>query len=461
MPIFRSLKSECAAWGLAFSVLVATPAHAEGLLALWSRADASDPEYRSALAQSKAARQRMLQTRAALLPQIQGTYTFQRNARTSTSAASTVFNPFAPAPGAPESYNSAVSQLHLSQSIIDLAKMYGYEQGKASFSQASISGSQAHMNLADKFLKTWLDALQARDRSRLADVQLVSARAELLAAQRGEAEGRTALPQIESAQAKVDQYEAESLIALDESQLRLAELESFTGPLPVMALPELVSDGYESLAPPPLQLLQDDAERLSPAVRAAAEGARAARLDVRKQRAGHLPTVELVGNWMYNQQGAGNNVGDNRYFDHQNYIGVQASLPVFKGGEQHAKVQEAKANAEKAELELVAAKRQARQDVNSACLELAIARRKQLASKSAVKSAETALRAVTAGETLGLRSSVDVAKARAELAAAQSDLNAARYDTIRSLFRIRLATGFPVEHEMARIDRQFSQVAAQ
>lgn len=461
MLIFRFLKSECAAWGLAFSILLTTPAHAEGLLSLWSRADASDPEYRSVLVQSKAARQRMLQNRAALLPQIQGTYTFQRNARTSTSAASPIFNPFAPAPGAPESYNSAVSQLHLSQSIVDLAKMYGYEQGKASFSQASISGSQAHIDLADKFLKVWLDALQARDRNHLAEVQIASARAELRAARQGEAEGRTALPQIENAEAKLAQHEAESMIAMDESQLKLAELESLTGPLPSLSLPELVADGYETMAPPPLNLLQNDAERLSPAVRAAAEGARAARLDVRKQRSGHLPTVELVGNWTYNKQGAGNTVGDNRYFDHQNYIGLQASLPIFKGGEQYAKIQEAKANADKAELDLIAAKRHARQEVNRAWLELAIAKRKQVASKSAVKSALTGLRAITAGESLGLRSSVDVAKARAELAVAQSELSAARYDAIHSLFRIRLVTGFPVEHEMARVDRQFSLAPGQ
>lgn len=456
MPNLRFLKPECAAWGLAFFILFSPSADAEGLLMLWSRADSSDPSYLASLAQSSSARQRMLQTRAGLLPQVQGSYTFQRNDRTSTSADTTTFNPFAPPPGAPESYNSAVSQLHLSQSVVDLAKMYAYEQGKASFSQASISSSQAHVDLANKFLEVWLDALQARDRSLMADAQVAWAREELRAAREGEAQGRTALPQIEAAAAKAAQHEAESIIALDESKLKLAELEAFTGPLPTIDLPVLIDDTYEKLAPPPLARLQADAERLSPAVRAAAEGARAARIDVRKQRAGHLPTVELVGNWTHNKQGAGNTIGDNRYFANQNYLGLQANVPIFKGGEQHAKVMEAKSNSMKAELEQTAAVRQIRQEVNRAWLELAIAQRKNAAAKMAVQSSETTLRAVTAGESLGLRSSVDVAKARAELAVANTDLRSSRYDSIACLMRIRLATGFPVEHEMTRIDRQFA-----
>jgi outer membrane protein len=194
---------------------------------------------------------------------------------------------------------------------------------------------------------------------------------------------------------------------------------------------------------------------VSPQVRAAHHALSAADEEIRKQRAGYEPTVDLVSSYGRNAQQVGNFPGQPPYDVKTGTIGLQLTVPIFTGGGQQARISEAIALRERANQDLVAAQRSSRLAAKQAWFGWRAADSRQPAALQAVRSSQVALRTATQGIASGVRTEADRLQAILQLENARRDFHKARYDLIASFVRLRAIAGKLVDDDMLWLEFMF------
>ena len=133
--------------------------------------------------------------------------------------------------------------------------------------------------------------------------------------------------------------------------------------------------------------------------------------EISRQRAGHLPTVDL--------QGGATRVDDPTSaippvspIANVGSIGIQLSLPIFSGGFTQSKVREAVALRDRAEQDLESAQRTMAQSVYAGFLIVTSGIAQVRALEQALKSTQSQLDSTILGRDVGVRTSVDVLNAQ-------------------------------------------------
>jgi outer membrane protein len=207
-----------------------------------------------------------------------------------------------------------------------------------------------------------------------------------------------------------------------------------------------------------LEIWLDSVEKGNPALRAAREAFEAAGHEVDKQRAGHLPTLDLVATYGKNSQATGGFPGQAGYDIKQNAIGLQLNVPIFSGGTQSAKVDEAVAMKEKTRQDMEAARRVARFAAQQAWLGWQGAAARAQAGMQGVRAALAALQVARRGLESGLKTDLDVLQAEQQLAAARRDLRKARYEQIVTQLKLKAAAGSATLQDVVAVDGLFDAV---
>lgn len=210
------------AWLMALS---ASSADAQSLGELWEKMTAFDPTLLGAVAQTRAAGDRVEQARGALLPQIQLTANTAHNARrysvTGEEPATTS-----------DRYNSNGMQLSISQALIKRAESSAHAQSRAALEQAVQQLQATKQEMLLKLVTTWAEALYARDALKSASaVERVTAR-QLGSTERGFALGIFSLSQRDDARARMQQAIADRHTAESEQVIRHAALQQLVGQIP-------------------------------------------------------------------------------------------------------------------------------------------------------------------------------------------------------------------------------------
>jgi outer membrane protein len=125
----------------------------------------------------------------------------------------------------------------------------------------------------------------------------------------------------------------------------------------------------------------------------------------------------------------------------QTAINLNLTMPIFSGGLISSQARQSSYQAQAAEQNYIAAKRNAMQAVRSNH-QLAITNAARVkARKQAITSAESALKATQAGYDVGTRNIVDVLVAQRTLFQAKRNFSNARYDYILSMMRLKQVAG--------------------
>lgn len=174
---------------------------------------------------------------------------------------------------------------------------------------------------------------------------------------------------------------------------------------------------------------------------------------MRKQKAGHLPTLDLTASVGRSFSGSSNSTQlDYSSRAQTRQIGVQLTWPLFAGGGTTARVREAAESYEKSKSDLEAARRQsattARQSYGLVRSGLAQIEALTLA----VAAGRESVKANQAGYRLGTRNNVDVLNAEQLLYTAVRDLAKARYDTLFMSLKLRASTGSLVEGDVQALN---------
>ncbi|UUZ69413.1 TolC family outer membrane protein [Polaromonas sp. P2-4] len=409
----------------------------------------TDPQFLIAQANLAGAHERVGQAFGALWPQVSISANTTGNRRNYQVLDSSQ-------PPARDHYNSNGAQITVTQPLWRRANRIAIAQADATVLQAEYQFAAAEQDLLVRLAQAWFDVMLSRDVVVFNSGQVAASQNQWEQAKRGAEIGLTSGPALEEARTKYDQALAEHAGADIEQNIKLATLEQIIGPLAQLAPPAL-SDDHVAKDPRGTSLEQwlSQAETTSPAVLAATRALDAANEEIRKQRAGHEPTLDAVATYGRNSQAVGSFPGQSGSDVKQRTIALQLNIPIFSGGTQNAKVGEAIAMRDKAAQDLEAARRNVRLTAKQAWFTYQAGLVRKTAALQAMKFSSITLHAAIKGKTTGLKMELDVLQARQQLYSAWRDLQKARYDMITSYLKLQSTVGKLADADLAAFDAWF------
>jgi len=413
-------------------------AQAMTLLEAFNAAQAYDSQLASARGARDAAREKSTQGFAGLLPTVSATANMNRiNAHvTSTGVDRTI------------DYTQEVYQLQLRQPIYNRNNFDVYEQSKLQVTAGEIQYEQARNDLSLRVAQAYFDVLAAQDVISFIRAQKAAITEQLESAKRNFEVGTATITDTHEAQARFDLALAQEIAAQNDLEVKRNAFAVVTGQLP----PELKSlrAGVKLSSPEPSSMDKwvQSAEAGNFGVVAQGLVAEIAKLEIRRNRSGHLPTLDAVA------------VGSQRKdltftsptVTNTTALGVQLTIPLFSGFLTTSRVREAIALENQARSDLDTAKRNAMQSARAAYLGVQSGLSQIRALEAAEVSSNSALESNKLGYDVGVRINIDVLNAQQQLYSTRRDLAKARYDTLINGLRLKAAAGTLGEVDLAELN---------
>lgn len=427
---------------LALALGLAAPlAQAEDLIALYNAARAYDATYLSARALADSAQYRAAQANALRLPTVglSGSATRGEN----------------DLPGAPStlSQNSVGATLSARQPLFNRANGATIAQAERDLEVSKTNLETAEQDLIVRVAQAYFDVLSAQDTLALAGSSKAAITEQLASAKRNFEVGTATITDTREAQARYDLSTAQELAADNDLRTKRIVLDQLVGRVNVQPNPVA---GPVRLPPPqpadPDQWVAN-AEKVHPAIRRAALGYEIAQLETDKARAGHLPTVDLVGG-VSNTRNSGElpTLQGTRGTTRGASVGVQLNVPLFAGFAVQNRVRETVVLQDKAREDLESARRGVAQATRTAFYGLQTGQARVQALEAAEASSKLALEATQLGYKVGVRVNLDVLNAQTQLFQTQTDLAKARYDLLMTSLRLEQAAGQLDAADLERIN---------
>ena len=246
---------------------------------------------------------------------------------------------------------------------------------------------------------------------------------------------------------RTDIAQSEARLELARSSLALADARLAAS---VENYKRVIGEPPEDLAPPPplppLPTTAEEAVRIAivnnPDLDAAIRQAEAAGFDVRVARGLRLPTISagVSGTYVNALGGADDNslLGSTGT---QTSAGLNATIPIYQGGEPAARIRQAQAIEGQLMEQVVASERSVVASARSAFASHQAATRASESSQIAVSANELALEGTRAEQSVGTRNVLDVLNAEQELLNSQVTLVTARRDAYVAGFQLLNAMG--------------------
>ena len=425
-------------------LLCTNAAHAEDLLAVYRLAQASDPTIASAQYALDAIQEKIPQARANLLP-VAALSGNDGNTRADTE--------FTDVPPVDRNMKSWGWSLQLTQPLLRADTIYAYKESGYLVEQADAQYAQAKQDLLVRVAQAYFTVNVATDAIGAADAQVAALEEQLAQVNRGVKLGTHSQTDIDDTKSRLGSARSQRVAAQNDLESARAELEKIVG----ARLENLATLQPELTPPPPSpadpRAWMDQARNANPAVIAQHAALEAARQDIKKNRAGHLPTLDLVANVGSNYASHSLTTPDDfstRATQHE--VGVQLNVPLYSGGAINSKVREATATMLKAQSDLEAASRQAATDAQQAYAGVMNGLAQVEALNTAVESGQSAVKGNRAGYKLGIRINVDVLNAQQQLFGAQRDLSKARYETLLQGLKLKAAAGSLSEADLIAVN---------
>lgn len=424
-------------------------AYAQSLMDLYQAARDYDATYLGAIAQAKAAEYKAKQANALRLPTVGLSASVTRQH---------VEAPIDPAYAAQlhtdGTYNNTAQQVALQarQPLFNLANnatISGAEKGLA-IAQAEVL--TAEQDLIVRLSQAYFDVLNAQDSLGAAQATRKAIGEQLAAAKRNFEVGNVTVTDVREAQARSDAAAAQEIAATNELMTKRAALDQLVGRPGVAPKPLMTPTVMPPLQPAGIDEWITQAEA-SPNVRKAQLGVEIAKEETRKAKAGHYPTVDLVGSVQRTHNNAVTSPGGATGDTDVASLGVQANVPLFAGFAVQNQVKEKLASEDKSQRDLDAARRAVQLGTRTAYLGVQSGQALVKANEAAESSYKLALEATQLGYRVGVRVNLDVLNAQRELFNSQRDLAKSRYDVIVAGLKLRQAAGTLNAADLESIDK--------
>jgi outer membrane protein len=436
---------------LAFAIpllFAALPAAGEDLMDIYREAQRNDPVLASARASWLATQERAPQAKSALLPNVSLSATANANDLYSNSRSS----PPVISSGNYQDYGLTISA---AQPIYRYQNVVAYDQAKRAVEQADFTLASAQQDLIIRVTVVYFDVLLAQFNVELAVAQKAAVSEQLAQAKRNFEVGVATITDTNEAQANYDQIVAQEISARNDLDNRLAALRAIIGRAP-RDLKRLGAN-FDPTPPEPnsLDAWLDRALKENLSVRIAQYSFDIATLEVDRQRAGHLPTLDLVGS--LRTGGANGSLSADYDFHSRNAaIGLALNLPIYQGGYVTSKIREAVALQDAARDALDLARRNAlfNAQIGYTGVNSSVASVRAVAQ--AVQSSEVALQSNKLGQEVGVRTNLDVLNVQQAVFTQRRNLAQAYFNYLINQLRLRAAVGTLNEQDLEALNRRLA-----
>jgi outer membrane protein len=435
---------------------------AADLIQVYQQALANDATFASARASLQVGRESIGLGRAALLPTvgITGSYTRNNVDQKTWNATGAFVDPKDPTKIVQgsglntASYNQSSYSISLQQPLFRWDRWQTYEQSKLQQAIAEAQFAQAQEDLITRVAQAYFDVLAAQDTLESTRAQKVATTEQLASAKRNFEVGTQTITDTHEAQAAYDLVVSQEIAAVNDLENKKTALQAIIGTPP--ATLATLRTGVTLTAPQPANVDQwvSAAENQNYAVTVGELQVQSAMRDIKKNRAGHLPTLDLVATASHQ-----NTAGQTPYSGNltNNAIGVQYSIPIFSGFAVTGQVRQAIALEDKARNDLEANRRNAALNARQSYLGVNSGMAQVKALEAAEVSSNSALESNKLGYQVGVRINIDVLNAQRQLYQTRTDLARARYNTILAGLKLKSAAGSLREEDLQPINALLQQ----
>lgn len=425
-------------WVLA-SVLAAQPAVADDLVNIYQRALISNPELAAAEADYRAVTEQRPQNRAGLLPSINLTGELAKQRYKSLDQSRPATNP-----------DSKTASINLTQPLFRYDRWIALRQADSQIAEAEANLAAIQQNLMVTVAERYFNVLSAQDNLVFARAEKEAIARQLEQAQQRFDVGLIAITDVHEAQAGYDlavSQEIDAVSALDEAR---------------DALRETVGQRYETV-----DRMRDDLTLTNPdpdsadawvgqarqsnlRILAGQASVDTALEEVRRQRAGHLPTLDLNASYGYQDANFGGIAPVKRT---NGEVGVELNVPIFSGGATSSKTRQAHERFQQSTELLNQTTRNVEFETRKAYRDIRSDIAQVEARSQSVISTKSALDAEQAGFEVGTRTIVDFLNVQREYYRAKYNYALSRYQYLVDKLRLKNAAGTLSETDLAEINQ--------
>ena len=440
------IRIPCAIAASLIAALAAVPGRAEDLMQIYREAQANDPVIAAARANWQATQERVPQARAGLLPSV-------------NLAASANANYFGtnlsgdPHVSVNRGFGIGGLTVSASQPLYRYANSVAYSQAVEQVRQADYTLSSAQQDLILRVAVAYFDVLLAQFNVEVTESQKAAVSEQLAQAKRNFEVGVATITDTNEAQAKYDSIVAQEISSQNDLDNKRTALRAIIGRMPGDL--KRLGPGFEPALPSPnsLDVWVERALADNLAVRIAQYNADIASLEIERQRAGNLPTVDLVAS--ANAQGFSGSTQSSQSGElHQALIGLALNVPLYTGGFVDSKVREAFALQDAARQNLEVARRNALFTAQTGFTGVASAAASIKATEQALVSAQVAYESNKTGQEVGVRTNLDVLNTQQNVFQTRRDLAQAYFNYLLGVLRLKSAVGTLDEQDLEQINRR-------
>jgi outer membrane protein len=341
--------------------------------------------------------------------------------------------------------------LTLTQPLFNWQHWAQYKQGEAAARQAEVQFAAAQQDLMVRAAQAYFDVLLAQDNVELQRAQKAAIAEQLEQAKISFEVGTATITDANNAQASYDLVNSQEIAAVNDLEVKRRTLQVLIGQYPELLKPLAEKLPLTPPEPAAMDAWVERADLQNLQVLAQQEGYEMAKQAVEINRAGHIPSLDLVAGRSQSDTALTGMPTNGTVTADQ--VGVQVNIPIFQGGYVSSKVRQAAANFEQAKQNLEYAKRQADLLARQSFLGVTNGIAQVKALEQALVSNQSSLDSTVLGQEVGVRTSVDVLNARQQLYNAKYNLAQARYNYVMSRLKLKSAVGTLSEDDLVEVNR--------
>lgn len=446
------MKKTLIASALALSSLM-TDASALDLMNAYEGALASDPTFRAAVKDAEAGRANLEIGRSGLLPQLSANY---YSAVNNSHVTQPKFgNLGGPTVITNQAYPSNNSYFQITQTLFNMQAVAQFRQGTA---QANLAQARLAYNTQDlliRVLQAYTDLLFARDQHSYYVAQRDAYKEQMQVNIRRFEKGEGTITDTLETKASYEMADAQVIEARDVVENNKRKLEAIVGePIKSAADVRPIYKRFQvkPLNPRAFELWKETALASNPEILASQHNEEVSRQDFQKNVAGNYPTVSAVATWGNQNSYYISTINQNAT---TSTAGIQATWPLFNGGQTTGLISQSRANFEKAQALVDEARSRVITELRKQYDAVISSEMKVAALTRAVESATELTKAMRLSIKGGERINMDALLADKGLANAQRDLAQSKYNYLLSYLRLKQQAGNLTSEDLQHVATYF------
>lgn len=418
-------------------------ASSESILDVYQQALKNDPEYLASLDQYGASSEVFVQARSVLLPSVNFVLSRTETSQDINSSENRVFEK-----GSTD-FPTDEYELSVNQSVYSFSHWAGFKKAKAEIQRLDSELVGIRQDLIQRVAERYFATLAANENFAAIQAEKKAVEKEYeLAKEKGTKLGRKT--DLLDAEARFFQVKSREIELRNRFEVAIQQLRELTGTIPA-SLAQM-GDQVTLVSPEPndpeqmLQMALDS----NPEVTSRKHAVEVARQQLRKDKGGHYPTVDLA--LRYNNRDTGGSLfGGGSDIDTSD-IALSLNVPLYAGGAVSSKVREASRLYSKAQQELEMQTRRVQTETFAAYDGVIAAIAKVSALDKSVNSHEQAVEARKEESRAGVVPTIVLLDAERDLFFARVEFASARYDYILNTLRLKRVVGSLSDVDLAFVD---------